>query len=89
MIPREQADGAAGRGAGVGVVRHVALDVDATVGVAGDDGGAGDLDLALRVELLEVGERLVGVRIVLGVFAEADHHHVVRIEGVGAHRRIL
>ena len=59
--PDEQADQAAARGADVGVVPDLALDVDATVGVARDDGSAGDLDLALRIELLEVGERLVGV----------------------------
>ena len=49
----------------VGVVADLALDVDVVVGVARDDGGARDLDLALRIELLEVGERLVGVRVVL------------------------
>ena len=52
-------------------------DVETIVGVARDDGSAGDRDLALRVELLEGGERLVGVRVVLRVFAEADHQHVV------------
>ena len=29
-------------------------------------------------ELLQVGERLVGVLVVLRVFAEGDHQHVVR-----------
>ena len=60
--PDEQADDAAAGAADVAVVPDLALDVDATAGVARDDGGAGDLDLALRVELPELGERLVGVR---------------------------
>ena len=78
MIPTSRPIDAAARGADVAVVPDLALDVDATVGVARDDGGAGDLDLALRVELLEVGERLVGVRVVLRVVAEGDDQHVVR-----------
>ncbi len=76
--PDEQADHAAACGADVGVVADLALDVDATVDVARDDRRAGDLDLALRIELLEVGERLVGVGVVLRVFAEGDDQHVVR-----------
>jgi hypothetical protein len=48
-----------------------------TVGVARDDGSTDDLDLSLGVELLEVGERLLGVLIVLGLFAEGDDQHVV------------
>src|SRR4051794_15963982 len=54
----EQADRAAARGADVGVVADLGLHVDATVGVARDDGGVRDPDLVLRIELLEVGERL-------------------------------
>ena len=76
--PDEQADDAAARGADVGVVRNLALDVQAIVRVARDDGGAGDLDLVLRVELLQVGERLVRVLVVLRVFAEGDDQNVVR-----------
>ena len=81
----EQADHAAARGADVGVVADLALGVDAAVGLARDDSGAGDLDLVLRIELLEVGERLVGVLVVLRVLAERDDDHVVGREVVGMH----
>jgi hypothetical protein len=56
----------------------VALDVDAAVAVSRDHGSTRDLDLILRIELLQVGERLVGVPVVLRVFAEGDDQHVVR-----------
>ena len=75
--PDEQADHAAARGADVGVVPDVALDLDAAVEVACDDRSAGDRDLALRIELLEVRQRLVGVRVVVRVVAEGDDQHVV------------
>jgi hypothetical protein len=44
----------------------------ARVGVPRDDRTTGDLDLVLGIELLEISERLVGVRVALRVVAEDD-----------------
>jgi hypothetical protein len=55
------------------------------VAVAGHHGSARDADLVLRIELLEVGERLEGVLVVLRVVAERDDEHVAVREVIGLH----
>jgi hypothetical protein len=83
--PDEEAYEPAARGADNGILAYLALLLDAAGRVTRDDRGAGDLDLVLRIELLEVGERLVGVLVVRRVLAERDDEDVVRREIVGLH----
>jgi hypothetical protein len=77
--PDQQADEASARGALEAVVAGLVLQVDATVLVAGHDGGPHEVDLSITVELLDGRERLVG----LAVVGERDDDDLVGADGVG------
>ena len=56
-----------------GLVGDFVLDHDPSVLATDHDGGRAEVDLCLRIELLEVGERLVCLAVIL----EAHDEHIV------------